>query len=86
MFEVDDVAVARGLTAARAAHLDGEAFLAHGLGLAVAPLDDGDGLVEGGIEVEGLQVVQVGDAVGVRVDEVRPSAKGGVDAGDDEGR
>ena len=86
VLQVDDVAVARGLAAAGAAHLDGEAFLAHGFGFAVAPLDDGDGLVEGGVEVEGLQVAEVRDAVGVRVDEVRPSAKGGVDAGDDEGR
>ena len=53
-------------------------------GLAVAPFDDGDGLVEGGVEVEGLEVVQVGDAVGVRVDEVGAATEGGVDAGDDE--
>ena len=36
----------------------------------VAPFDDGDGLVEGGIQVEGLQGVPVGDAGGGRLDEV----------------
>ena len=68
------------------AHLDGEAFVTHGLGFAFAPLDDGHGLVEGGVEVEGLEVVQVGDAVGVRVDEVGATAQRGVDASDDERR
>ena len=45
--QVDDVPVVGGLAARCPAQLAGEAFVAHGLGLAFAPFDDGDGLVEG---------------------------------------
>ena len=74
VLQVDDVAVGVGLPAGCAAHLDGEAFVAHGLGFAFAPLDDGHGLVEGGVEVEGLEVAEVLDTVGVRMDEVGATA------------
>ena len=60
--------------------------LREALGQPLAPLDDGDGLVEGGVEVE---VVELGDAaepVGVGVHQRRSPDLAGVHAGDDEGR
>ena len=47
VLQVDDVTVVGGLAARGSAHLDGEAFVAHCLGLTFAPFDDGHGLVEG---------------------------------------
>ena len=67
-------------------HVDDEALGAHGFRLSLSPFDDGDGLVQGGIQVQGLEVAEVGDAVGVGVDQVGATAKRGVNAGDDERR
>lgn len=71
--------------AMRPTHLDLEAIGAQGLHLLLAPLDQGDGTIQGGVQVEGVDLLQGGDPVGVHVDEVGAVGQGGVHAGDDEG-
>ena len=66
-------------------HLDLQAVGTQGLHLLLAPLDQGDGPIQGGVQVEGVNLLQGGDPVGVHVDEVGAAGQGGVHAGDDEG-
>ena len=51
-------------------HLDLQAVGAQGLDLLLAPLDQGDGPFQGGVQVEGVDLLQGGDPVGVNVNEV----------------
>ncbi len=52
----------------------------------LTPFDDGDRLVEGRVEIQGLELVERVEAVGVNVHETRPRPHRPVGAGDDEGR
>ena len=86
VLQVDDLPVPTRLPALGASHIDDEALGAHGFRLSLSPFDDGDGLVQGGVQVQGLEVAEVGNAVGVGMDQVGAPVKGGVNSGDDERR
>ena len=56
------------------------------LGHALPPLHDGDGVIERGVEVEVVELVDAAEAVGVDVHQLGPLAQRGMDAGDHERR
>ena len=61
----------------RADDPDLEPRLRQSLGHPLAPLDDGDGVVERGVEIEVVELVDAAEAVGVDVHQVGPSASEG---------
>jgi len=70
---------------ARPADHDLEAVLGQPLDHALAPLDDGDGVLQGAVEVERVDLGEGLETVGVDVDEGGPLPQARVGAGDDEG-
>ncbi len=69
-----------------AAQGDLEAVLAQALGEAVAPFDDGHGVLQGGVEVEVVELGEAAEPVRVDVHQRRAAHQRRVHPGDDEGR
>src|SRR5690606_19126383 len=69
--DVLGVAVRPGPGPVRPANVDLETLLGQCLHPAGSPLHHGDRVLEAGVEIEGVDLVQGGEAVGVHVDEVR---------------